>query len=345
MDRVNPLKICRAYRSLLEEGRRPYSELFEPLVQAGIAETKARTVFLLDDEVLRQKLEEQCGRHLEAASLAEEFGHEIGLSTRIDEAPEDALLLLQTLHETEQIPGPTWQQQLSAQLYGDSKHIGRTQTLKRIYEKWRARLPGSGELRIKAGSSLVHRTTGLDLCDVTASCGQVVLLHSVAVKTGDFDFSHVRRVITCENLSPFIELSFDGCLFAYTGGYASGLVCAWMQALPNDCEWSHFGDVDADGLRIFEDLARRAHRNGRFFPDVTTLNHPQVMPHLQDYSGDYSRLRDSLCFQVKELAEWGERSQRRLEQEILLSHFPSSELQSRLNPTVLCPVDRLSRGR
>ncbi len=333
MGRVNPLKLCRAYQTLLQEGRRPYSELFEPLVQAGIAETKARTVFLLDVEALRLKLEKQCARYLEAAVLAEEFAQEIGLSTRIDEAPEDALLLLQALHETEQIPGPTWQQQLSAQLYGDSKHIGRIQTLKRIYEKWRNRLPGSGEIRIKAGASLVHRKTGLDLCAVTAAWGQVVLLHSVAAETADFDFSHVRRVITCENLSPFIELSFDGCLFVYTGGYASGLVCEWMQALPNDCDWVHFGDVDVDGLRIFEDLARRAHREGRFFPDVKTLNHPQVTPHLQDYSGDYSRLRESLSQQVQEIAEWGERNRRRLEQEILLSHFPSSELHGRLNPS------------
>ncbi len=332
MGRVNPLKICRAYQTLLQEGRRPYSEIFEPLVQAGIAETKARTVFLLDGEALRLKLEEQCGGYLEAAARAEEFAHEIGLSTRIDEAPEDALLLLQALHETEQIPGPTWQQQLSAQLYGDSKHIGRIQTLKRIYEKWRNRLPGFGELRIKAGASLVHRITGLDLCAVTASCGQVVLLHSVAAKTGDFDFSHIHRVITCENLSPFIELSFDGCLFVYTGGYASGLVCAWIQALPNDCEWSHFGDVDVDGLRIFEDLARRVHRKGWFFPDVTTLHHPQVTPHLQDYSGDYSKLRASFSHQVKEIAEWGQKSRQRLEQEILLSHFPLSELHRRLNP-------------
>ena len=312
MATANPLQLCYDYQALLEKGRMPESESFLSLVQAGIAARDGRWIVLEDPESLRSKIESQCSHYLQWAAEAERLAAELGLSVRVDEWPQETLLLLRTLRETEEAPGRTWQQQLSAKLYGDSKRIYRTPVLRRLYEAWRKAFAGHGEIRLKASSSLVHIRSGLDLATVTRALGQAVILHSSALPTEEYDFSGVPRVVTCENLSPFIQLSPVDGLFIYSSGYASNLVCTWLKALPESCEWVHFGDFDYDGLRIFADLSERTGRTGRFFPNLPVLIRFQSLM-LQSQTGDYRRLRGHAHRQIAELALWGETGKLRLE--------------------------------
>lgn len=324
---ANPLQLCYDYQALLEKGRMPVSESLLSLVQAGIAARDGRWIVLADPESLRLIIESQCSHYLQTAAEAERLAGELGLGVRVDEWPQEALLLLRTLRETEEAPGPTWHQQLSASLYGDSKRINRTPVLRRLYEAWRNAFAGHGEIRLKASSPLVHLRTGLDLATVTRAFGQAVILHSSALPTEEYDFSGVSRVVTCENLSPFIQLSPVDGLFIYSRGYASSLVCAWLKALTERCEWIHFGDFDPDGLKIFADLSERTGRTGRFFPDLPVLV-PFQSVMLPSQTGDYRRLRHHAHPQIAELALWGETGKGRLEQETLLAHASRSDVEA-----------------
>jgi hypothetical protein len=323
---ANPLQLCLDYRTLLEKGRVLEAESLLSLIQAGIAARDGRWIVLEDYESLHSKIESQCSKYLQAAAEAERLAEELGFSVRVDEWPQEALLLLQTLRETEEAPGPTWQQQLSASLYGDSKLINRTPVLRRLYEAWRNAFAGHGEIRLKASSPLVHMRTGLDLARVTHALGQAVILHSSALPIEEYDFSGIPRVVTCENLSPFIQLSPLEGLFIYSRGYASNLVCAWLSALPDSCEWVHFGDFDCDGLKIFGDIMERSGRTGRFFPDLPVLNRFQSVM-IQGQTGDFRRLRGHGHHQIAELALWGETGNLRLEQETLLAHASRSDVE------------------
>jgi len=138
--------------------------------------------------------------------------------------------------------------------------------------------------------------------------------------------SGVSSVVTSENLSPFIQLSpLDG-LIIYARGYASNLVLTWLKALPESCEWVHFGDFDYDGLKIFADLSERTGRTGKFFSDLPVLTRFQSVL-LWSQPGDYRRLRDHAHPQIAELTVWGETGRGRLEQEAILAHASRSDVE------------------
>lgn len=73
-----------------------------------------------------------------------------------------------------------------------------------------------------------------------------------------------RHVLTVENLTTFHDLKVpEGTLLVYTGGYANSLVvefikqCAWADG----CSLAHFGDLDAYGFLILQDLERKVGRH------------------------------------------------------------------------------------
>lgn len=138
--------------------------------------------------------------------------------------------------------------------------------------------------------------------------------------------SGVSRVVTSENLSPFTQLSLLDGLIIYSRGYASNLLCTWLKALPESCEWVHFGDFDTDGLKIFADLSERTGRTGKFFSDLPVLiRFKSVM--LRSQTGDYRRLRDHAHPQIAELALWGETGRGQLKQEAIHVHASRSDVE------------------
>lgn len=265
-----------------------------------------------------------CHSLFEAQEEAQILLEKMELDVAIDDSPEEALLLLRALRDMEELPGPAWRQQLSAELFHDSKAIGNVPVLDRIYKGWVKSLPtGFGELRLKTDLPIVNRRTGMSLADITETAGQVVLLHTHAARIHEFDLSCVKQVTTCENLSPFVEIQPHNALYIFSKGYANRLVSNWLQALPDDCEWIHFGDFDSHGLDIFDELSRRTGRIGDFLPSLETLEKlDQEMPQIfQPYEKNYDRLENSKNTKVQQLAQFGNRKKCWLEQEVLLAHL------------------------
>ncbi len=71
------------------------------------------------------------------------------------------------------------------------------------------------------------------------------------------DLSGIERVITIENLTSFFDFNERDCIVIYLGGYHNTVrrifLSVLYEALP-DAEYYHFGDIDAGGFGIFNDL-------------------------------------------------------------------------------------------
>ncbi|UTF51824.1 DUF2220 domain-containing protein [Desulfomicrobium sp. ZS1] len=308
---------CLAWRGLLERGRVGWNAEFAMLERAGIVRREKNSAVLVEEEEMQRLLATpEFSDALAKLDSAESLAAAMGLGVRITDRASDCLRLLMALEKTEQAVGLVWRQQLSAELFGNSKHIGSVSILSRIYEDWLALKPSRGELRLKAFSPLPHTAGGPDLFDVTKYQGQAVLMSS-HVRPEQYDLSHLHFIMTCENLSPFLELALPAGLLIYTGGYASRGVAAWLQSAPESSRWIHFGDFDADGLAIFDRLSATAERDGEFFPNRETLEF--LKADLPTWQGARSFREDALRNdRLKDLARWGRRHKLQAEQEQVL---------------------------
>lgn len=74
------------------------------------------------------------------------------------------------------------------------------------------------------------------------------------------DWRGIRKVITIENLTTFFRWNEESCLILYLGGYHNRVRRSLLQMiycrLPH-AEYCHFGDIDAGGFGIYEDLCAR----------------------------------------------------------------------------------------
>lgn len=308
---------CMAWRGLLERGRAGWNAEFAMLERAGIVRREKNTTVLVDEQELRRLLATpEFSDVIAKLDSAESLAAAMGLGVRITDRAADCLRLLTALDKTEQAVGTVWRQQLSAELFGDSKHIGSVSILSRIYKDWLTLQPSRGELRLKAFSSIQHAAGGPDLSEVTKYQGQAVLMSSHA-SPELYDLSHLRFIMTCENLSPFLELTLPAGLLIYTGGYASRGMAAWLKSAPASCRWVHFGDFDPDGLAILVRLAAASARDGEFFPNQETLELLQA--DLPVWQGARSFRDEALRGdQVNDLARWGARHKLQAEQEQVL---------------------------
>lgn len=308
---------CLAWRGLLERGRAAWNVEFAMLERAGIVRREKNSAVLVEEEELQRLLATpEFSDALAKLDSAESLSAAMGMGVRITDRASDCLHLLKVLEKTEQAMGLVWRQQLSAELFGNSKHIGSVSILSRIYEDWLALKPSRGELRLKAFSPLPHTAGGPDLSEVTKYQGQAVLM-SAHARPEQYDLSRLHFIMTCENLSPFLELILPAGLLVYTGGYASRGVAAWLQSAPTACRWVHFGDFDPDGLAIFDRLSSASGREGEFFPNQETLEFLQS--DLPAWQGSRSFREDSLrCDQLKKLARWGAGHKLQAEQEQVL---------------------------
>jgi hypothetical protein len=306
-----------AWRGLLERGRAAWNAEFAMLERAGIVRREKNSAVLVEEEELQRLLATpEFSDALAKLDSAESLAAAMGLGVRIVDRAEDCLRLLMALEKTEQTVGLVWRQQLSAELFGDSKHIGSVSILSRIYDDWLALKPSRGELRLKAFSPLPHTAGGPDLSEVTKYQGQAVLM-SAHARPEQYALSRLHFIMTCENLSPFLELTLPAGLLIYTGGYASRGVVAWLRSAPASCRWVHFGDFDPDGLAIFERLSAASGRDGVFFPNQDTLELLQA--DLPVWQGARSFREDALrSDHVKDLARWGARLKLQAEQEQVL---------------------------
>ncbi len=309
------LKLCSAWQALLEQGTRPFSAYFDKLVRAGIAEKKSSRVELLDPETLFELIETHCPKELRKQADAQKIATRLDLDIAVSSRADECLRLLRAIETGKSCISSGLMQQASAELFGDSKHIGRVAVLKNI---WLAGVPSRGRLELKAFSPCPHRETGLDLAEVTYVAGSVLIDPLGCAGPEDFDFKAIRRVVTCENLEPFRQIGLNDGLLIYCGGYSSRLLVSWLRALPVDCAWVHFGDVDMDGLSIFEDMARKSGREGGFFPDKEAVR--KVEDILPEWKGSREMEPERFSLhQTRELAAMAQKEGWFVEQEVLLA--------------------------
>lgn len=297
------LPLCLAWRRLLQEQTLPYHPLFDALIQAGHAHRRSTRVVLDDARAVTDLVTTHCRQAFTTQAQAQEAAARLGLEVDIEARPQECLHLLQAL------PGlsggePGMIQQVSSALFQDSKHLGRTRVLGRIWEAWLEKQPTAGDLRLKAFSRIVHEPSGLDLFQITQAFGSVLLDGKAAAQPGAFSLSGLPRVVTCENLAPFRQLHLDQGLLLYSKGYASRTVGGWLAALPQACTWTHFGDLDADGLFIFEDLMHKSGRQGHFVPDPRDV--AALLPQGSSWSG--SRTLEGDKYKTPEVAGMARRA-------------------------------------
>lgn len=74
------------------------------------------------------------------------------------------------------------------------------------------------------------------------------------------DAGGIKRILTIENLTTFFRWQEEGSLILYLGGYHNSvrrvLLKRIFEQLPL-AEYLHFGDIDAGGFEIYEDLCRK----------------------------------------------------------------------------------------
>ena len=312
------LPLCLAWQRLLENRSAPFNPTYETLIQSGLAHQQNKRVILDKPEALADLVDRHCAKAFHTQEKAKAIANRLGLNLVLDSHPQECLDLLQVLEDRSDFPAQGSQQQVSAAVFGDSKFLGKTSILKRIWNDWLSIQPSRGELRIRAFSPIMHKASGLDLNLITRSFGSALLDPRTAMHPEAFSLEGIPKVVTCENLSPFRQLSLDRGLLIYSQGYASRHLGVWLAALPRECIWRHFGDLDADGLFIFEDLLDKSGRTGSFVPDPDSIEKFQVA--VGSWRGNREMNPQRYKHEtVRELAEASRRLGLQIEQETLLA--------------------------
>ena len=74
------------------------------------------------------------------------------------------------------------------------------------------------------------------------------------------DTGSIRKVLTIENLTTFFRWREEDCLILYLGGYHNSVRRALLKRIYRqlpEAAYYHFGDIDAGGFEIYEDLCRK----------------------------------------------------------------------------------------
>jgi hypothetical protein len=122
-----------------------------------------------------------------------------------------------------------------------------------------------GSVRLRPPQGLVARTLrgAVDLAAVAAVLGEVSFPER-ALKDGLELAGPLRAVLLVENLGAFCDLpAIDGWLFVHVAGWDTATVSRLLERLAH-VPVLHFGDLDPNGVRIFQHL-RRQHPGLRWF--------------------------------------------------------------------------------
>lgn len=108
-----------------------------------------------------------------------------------------------------------------------------------------------------------------------SSYGHEIALSSSALLDLEVTNIFVNKVITIENLTTFVSFNDSEYIVVYLGGFHNSVkreLLRKIYAFNNKMKFYHFGDIDAGGLMIFNDLVNKT--NIDFIPylmDVNTL--------------------------------------------------------------------------
>lgn len=121
---------------------------------------------------------------------------------------------------------------------------------------------GSGAFMLPpkgAGGQDAADMSGCHICLDTLKGGIGLSSQDIGAICWD-DNRQVRQIVTIENLTSFHRWQEEDTLAIYLGGYHNRMKRQFLQELyrvfPN-CKYSHFGDLDCGGFKIWKDLCRK----------------------------------------------------------------------------------------
>lgn len=165
-----------------------------------------------------------------------------------------------------------------------------------------------GSVRLRPPRGLIARTSRgeIDLAAVAATLGEVSLPER-ALKAGLTLEGPIRAALFIENLGPFCDLpSIEGWLFAHVPGWDTATVACLLERL-GGVPVVHFGDLDPNGVRIYQHLRGMRPDLKWFVPDFWSELFARGLP------GEWPEDLD--LYQAPELVRRLARSSMWLEQE------------------------------
>lgn len=105
----------------------------------------------------------------------------------------------------------------------------------------------------------------LDLWQLSETLTECAIPERLWLKLQRFEGTEPDLIVTCENLGAYIDLPMPcGYMVVYAPGANIETAVKILKYFP-ETRWFHFGDVDPDGLKIAQTLAREAKRPLTFF--------------------------------------------------------------------------------
>lgn len=130
-------------------------------------------------------------------------------------------------------------------------------------------LTADGVLRTRANRGLViyagqHRLTCDDLMQ---ALGEIILPERAILDGIRVGGTLPRVIITVENLGPFVDMPKpDELLLIHQPGWNTPLSLLFLQAFGMKPNWHHFGDLDPEGLAIYQHLKHEGAKPYLFIP-------------------------------------------------------------------------------
>ncbi|MDF9825513.1 hypothetical protein M2475_001960 [Breznakia sp. PF5-3] len=130
-----------------------------------------------------------------------------------------------------------------------------------------------GNIKLKINSQIID-LNGFSDCFVFASRD---------IKELEILSIDVKRVITVENLTSFYDMSTHESMILYLGGFHNSLSRDFLvyvyNAVQSDVRFYHFGDIDAGGFYIYQDLINKTN-----IPFQTMKMDVSTLKKYQDYA-------------------------------------------------------------
>lgn len=146
-------------------------------------------------------------------------------------------------------------------------------------------LTTDGVLRTRLNRGLIiyagrHRLPCDDLMQVL---GEVILPERAILDGIRVDGALPRAIMTVENLGPFVDMPKpDELLLIHQPGWNTALSLLFLQAFGTEPNWHHFGDLDPEGLAIYQHLKREGGNPHLFIPSFWEENSESFSQRLND---------------------------------------------------------------
>jgi len=142
-------------------------------------------------------------------------------------------------------------------------------------------LTADGVLRTRPNRGLILYAgqNRLSCDDPMRALGEVILPERAILDGVRVGGTLPRAIMTVENLGPFVDMPKpDELLLIHQPGWNTALSLLFLRAFGMEPSWHHFGDLDPEGLAIYQHLKREGEKPHLFLP-----------PFWDDYRESFSR--------------------------------------------------------